>query len=251
VPIHLRPTASLAPRALLPSDPGLALALAQALLEGPRMSNHSRGLWGYTGRAADGGALTIQSTGIGGPSAAIVLDELIELGVTRAIRVGTCSALPAGRPGAAPAIEPAGGSGIGLGDLLIVEAAVAGDGTSRALGAPAAGVVSADRGLGAAISAAATASEAARGRVVSVDLLDGFGAGDLPVGAGEAGVVAVDLETAALFTLGGRRAVAVGCVLVVSATFGDAASERLGDERLALAGERAGRLAAAGLGARG
>jgi purine-nucleoside phosphorylase len=45
-PIHLRPTAELAERVLLPGDPGRALALAQLLIEGPLMFNHHRGLWG-------------------------------------------------------------------------------------------------------------------------------------------------------------------------------------------------------------
>ena len=71
---HLHPTAALAPRALLPGDPGRALALAQELLVSPLMFNHNRGLWGYTGaHRGDGEPLTIQATGIGGPSAAIVL----------------------------------------------------------------------------------------------------------------------------------------------------------------------------------
>ena len=119
-PIHLRPTAAVAERALLPGDPGRALTLAQLLTEQPLMFNHHRGLWGYTGTAADGEPLTIQSTGMGGPSAAIVLHELIELGVRRAIRVGTCGAL-----------DPA----LGLGDLVVAREALAGDGTSTALGA--------------------------------------------------------------------------------------------------------------------
>ena len=92
-PLHVRPTAPLAERALLPGDPGRALALAQALLDAPKMFNHNRGLWGYTGTAADGEPLTIQSTGMGGPSAAIVLEELCDLGLRRAVRVGTCGAL--------------------------------------------------------------------------------------------------------------------------------------------------------------
>ncbi len=54
------------------------------------MSNHARGLWGYSGRTPAGTALTIQSTGMGGPSAALVLGDLAELGVRRAVRVGTC-----------------------------------------------------------------------------------------------------------------------------------------------------------------
>src|SRR5438132_8565274 len=118
--IHLRPTAALAERALLPGDPGRALMLAQSLLAEPRMFNHHRGLWGYTGTAPDGEPLTIQATGMGGPSAAIVFSELIALGAKRAIRVGTCGAL-------APGIE--------LGELIVAREAISADGTSRALGA--------------------------------------------------------------------------------------------------------------------
>ena len=84
------------------------------------MSNHNRGLWGYSGETPEGRPLTIQSTGMGGPSAAIVLHELAELGVRRAIRVGTCGALD-------PALE--------LGQLLRAEAALPEDGVSRGLGA--------------------------------------------------------------------------------------------------------------------
>ena len=59
VPIHLRPSEPLAERVLLPDDPHRALLVAQALLDQPRMFNHARGLWGYTGTAADGQLLTI------------------------------------------------------------------------------------------------------------------------------------------------------------------------------------------------
>src|SRR3954468_6814469 len=95
-PFHLRPTADAADRVLLPGDPGRALALARVVLgDDRRMFNHHRGLWGYTGTAADGARLTIQATGMGGPSAAIVLEELAGLGVRTAIRVGTARAVAA------------------------------------------------------------------------------------------------------------------------------------------------------------
>ena len=84
------------------------------------MFNHHRGLWGYTGVAADGEALTIQSTGMGGPSAAIVVEELIGLGARRLVRIGTCGALA---------------GDLELGDLLAVATVLPGDGTSVALGA--------------------------------------------------------------------------------------------------------------------
>ena len=89
MPARLRPTAPIAPDAILVGDPGRALMLAQELLRQPKMSNHARGLWGYTGETLEGCGLTIQSTGMGGPSATVVLRDLAELGVRRAIRIGT------------------------------------------------------------------------------------------------------------------------------------------------------------------
>ena len=58
------------------------------------MSNHARGLWGYTGETPGGEPLTIQATGMGAPSAAIVLEDLAGLGIRRVIRVGTCVGVP-------------------------------------------------------------------------------------------------------------------------------------------------------------
>lgn len=85
------PVAALAPRAILPDDPGVALRLATELLEDDRkMANHHRGLWGYVGTARDGhGPLTIQSTGVGAASARLVFEQLATEGLELAIRVGT------------------------------------------------------------------------------------------------------------------------------------------------------------------
>jgi uridine phosphorylase len=93
MPARLRPTAPIAADAILVGDPGRALMLAQVLLQQPKMSNHARGLWGYSGLTPDDRELTIQSTGMGGPSASVVLADLAELGVRRAIRIGTCASL--------------------------------------------------------------------------------------------------------------------------------------------------------------
>lgn len=120
MPARLRPTAPIAPEAILVGDPGRALLLAQELLAQPKMSNHARGLWGYSGSTPAGRALTIQSTGIGGPSAALVLGDLAELGVRRAIRVGTCVAF-----------DP----GLRLGERLLVTEAIAVGGSAAAFGA--------------------------------------------------------------------------------------------------------------------
>jgi DeoD family purine-nucleoside phosphorylase len=232
-PIHLRPTAPLAERVLLPGDPGRALALAQCLLEQPRMFNHHRGLWGYTGSASDGEPLTIQSTGMGGPSAAIVLHELISLGARRAIRVGTCGALS---------------DALALGELVVAREALAGDGTSAALGAGA--LTRADRGLTGALIGALERNGGRTphsGRIASTDL---FYESDTRRNRewSAAGALAVEMEAAALFALGAALGVPVACVLAVSDTFAsDGTRTRIEDHVLMGVAETMGAAAATAL----
>src|SRR3954447_19387312 len=159
MPPHLRPNTAYAPDALLPGDPGRALALAQQLLVEPKMSNHARGLWGYTGETPEGRPLSIQATGMGGPSAAIVFHELADLGVRRAVRVGTCGAVD-------PELEHGG--------LVVASDALAEDGTSRALGAGE--TVQPDPDLTARL-AAGLPPGVAPSRIVSTDLFYDAGPG--------------------------------------------------------------------------
>jgi len=225
--IHLRPTAPLAERALLPGDPGRALALAQELLSEPKMFNHHRGLWGYTGAARDGQPLTIQATGMGGPSAAIVLTELIALGVGRAIRVGTCGAL-------APDLS--------LGQLVIAREAICADGASRALGAGER--ARADDALTDSLIAHAPGARA--GTIVSVDLFYDDDASRPRA----ADALAIEMEAATLFAVGANAGVAVACVLAVSDVFdASGARTRIDDRALLGAAERMGAAAVAALGA--
>ena len=230
-PIHLRPTAELAERVLLPGDPGRALALAQCLLQKPLMFNHHRGLWGYTGRAADGEPLTVQSTGMGGPSAAIVLHELAALGARRAIRVGTCGAL---------------NGELELGELLVAREAIAADGASRALGAGER--VQGDPILTEALGQAPSERRRHAGAtVVSTDLFyepDPGREHDWRA----AGAVAVEMEAATLFAVGERTGVEVGCMLVVSDLLGDDGRRRIEEQELERAAEAMGRVATAALG---
>ena len=231
--IHLHPTATLAERVLLPGDPGRALALAQFLLEAPLMFNHNRGLWGYTGTARDGEPLTIQSTGMGGPSAAIVLHELISLGVTRAIRVGTCGAL-----------DP----GLGLGDLVVAREAIAADGTSTALGVER--LAFADPALADALAReAGDGRERAHreGRIVSTDLFYERDSTRNRNWSAE-GALAVEMEAATLFAVGAHAGIQVACILTVSDTFhGPDARVRIDDEALTQAAEAMGSAAVAAL----
>jgi uridine phosphorylase len=218
---HLRPSAPIYADALLPGDPGRALALAQDLMARPRMANHARGLWGYSGNTADGRELTIQSTGLGGPSIAVVLSELAALGVTRAIRIGSCTAL-----------DPR----LGPGAMLV-----------------------AGKALGERVADGSSSSEP--DAVLSKKLVAELGvAGSTAVATtdayydpewerrsarwSEAGATAVDLGTAAVFAVGTRLGLAVASALVVSR---GADGTRLGDDELEAASLKAGRAAAAAL----
>jgi purine-nucleoside phosphorylase len=238
VPVLLHPTAPVAADALLPGDPSRALALAQALLGEPRMSNHAHGLWGYHGYAADGHALTIQATGIGAPSGAMVLADLAELGTTAAVRVGPCVSL---------------GTEHRIGDLLVVERAIAADGTSAALGAGRS--VEPDPGLLDSLRTAA--GKAGRpASVATVDLVWDPAPGRRRQRMPRTeellsdGAVAADMQAAALLSLGERVGVAVGCLLVVSDTV-EGPSSDAAEPRLAEASALAGEIGAAALRASG
>ena len=205
-PNALQPTTSLSERVLLPGDPGRALMLAESLLDGAKMFNHNRGLWGYTGLAPDGEPLTIQSTGMGGPSAAIVIHELVDLGARRLLRVGTCGALA---------------QGLRLGNIVIVTEAIAADGASRALGANERVPSSPDL-LEAVLAAARPPFPDSgqgdhaihQGPVATSDLFyDNRG---LEHQWAAAGALAVEMEAASLFALAAIRAVQAAALLVVS-----------------------------------
>ncbi|HEX3802076.1 MAG TPA: hypothetical protein VHV75_04475 [Solirubrobacteraceae bacterium] len=227
--VHIHQTAELAERVLLPGDPGRALRLAQELLEAPKMLNHNRGLWGYTGTAADGRPLSIQSTGMGGSSAAIVASELIELGARRLLRIGTCGG-----------IDP----GLELGQLLVVGEAIADDGTSQALGGydPLARV-GAPGVLTEALIDSDPPGDLRIAVVVSTDLF--YDADERIASWVAAGAHAVDMEAATIFTLAAKRGVEAGCVLLVSNILGE--SRYIEADSLHAAELRLGKLAIAAL----
>ncbi|HEX5592333.1 MAG TPA: hypothetical protein VFX35_03170 [Solirubrobacterales bacterium] len=221
MPVRLRPTAPIAADAILVGDPGRALMLAQELLEQPKMSNHARGLWGYSGVTAAGHELTIQSTGMGGPSASVVLADLAELGVRRAIRIGTCASL----------------GDLGLGEILIVEEAqpfrgsfVRPETTKEPRDA-----VRPDAALTRRLKEGLP--EAAAGSAVSLDTLHDPERSS-PSLLGEA----ADMQTAALLGAASSRGVAAAALLIVTER---SDSGQLRDEDLESVAKRAGHVAAA------
>jgi len=213
---YLRPTAVIAGDALLVADPGLAMVLAQAVLEKPLMANHHHGLWGYSGSTSSGRELTVQSTGIGGPSTAAVATELAGHGVRRAIRVGSATAL---------------NSQLAAGDLLVAEDGLGLDGISTALGIKR---PVADPELTAALVAAL--GEPRTATVAGYDLP----VAGAPAGRRDqwlaAGAAVADGETAPLLAAAERAGLRVAVALVID---GDADLVELG-ERAALALDQLG-----------
>lgn len=83
----------IAERVLLPGDPLRAKLIAEKFLENPTCYNEVRGTLGFTGKY-NGVDVSVQATGMGQPSMSIYATELFsEYGVKKAIRVGTAGAL--------------------------------------------------------------------------------------------------------------------------------------------------------------
>src|SRR5215216_2730866 len=114
MPIHVRAEqGDYADACLLPGDPLRAKYIAETFLDGAKQKNAERGMLGYTGTFR-GTPVSVQASGMGCPSAGIVIEELVQLGVKRLVRVGTCGGLQ-------PDLE--------IGDLIVAISAVPADQT--------------------------------------------------------------------------------------------------------------------------
>jgi purine-nucleoside phosphorylase len=217
VPVRLTPLEPPAADAIVVGDSRRAFALAQALTVQPRMSHQARGLWGYTGTSESGLDLTVQSTGVGGPSAVAVISDLIGIGTRRIVRLGTCvSTSGRFRPGAA----------------VLVERAIAADGAGRALIAAAEpdrtgndrATVEPDRELFQSLSGLAEPAT-----VSSHDLVARLEHGP-ETSAAPAGMAPVrDLQTAATLALAAKQGVKAAALLIVAE---DRGSGRLAEPEL-------------------
>jgi len=222
--LHAEP-GDYAPVVLLPGDPNRATRMAARLdggLDATQLVNANRGLLGYTG-TLHGVPVSIQTTAMGTPTTSIVVEELLTLGVTTLIRVGTC-----------------GGFGsLDTGDVVVALAAAANTGVGTVLGAGEATAPAADIDV---ISALAQASRDQGlvthvGPIVTSDVFyDPHPAGI--VRWGRRGYLAVEMEAAAVFLLAMRerakgRPVRAGTILTVSDVIRDpeaANTRRVGED---------------------
>jgi purine-nucleoside phosphorylase len=188
-----------APVVLMPGDPLRARWIAETFLEDPTCYTEVRGMYGYTGTWR-GRQVSVQGSGMGQPSLAIYVNELFsEYGVESVVRVGSCGALT---------------ERLALRDVVIATGACTDSSMNRIAfhGLDYAPV--ADFGL---LRGAVEAAEARRDTTFHTGLLfsgDSFypARPELTATMVEYGVLAVEMEASALYTLAakhGRRALAV------------------------------------------
>lgn len=196
---------------LLPGDPGRCEQIA-SYLDDPHLVAYNREYKTYTGTLL-GEKVSVTSTGIGGPSAAIAVEELVKIGADTFIRVGTCGGMNAN-------VIP--------GSIVVANSAIRAEGTSREY-LPIEFPAVADHQVTCALEAAAKSLNLSckvgvvqckdsfygqhepEAQPISDDLLRRWSAWI------RGGCLASEMESAALFVLGSCRSVRTGTVLLVCA----------------------------------
>ncbi|HSH21980.1 MAG TPA: hypothetical protein VK992_05175 [Candidatus Caenarcaniphilales bacterium] len=208
--LHLRAEeGDYAPLVLLPGDPNRATRVAEMFdggLEQTRLVNEHRLLLGYTG-TFNGVPVSVQTSGMGTPSLSIVVEELLRLGARRLIRIGTCGGI---------------GRGIRTGDVVVATAAAPVDGSTRTYlhGDPYAPAADFELTRALVDAGREKAVEPFIGPVASVDVFYNPDE-DYVTKWRSRGVLAFEMEAAALFFLASRAAatgddVKAACILTVS-----------------------------------
>jgi purine-nucleoside phosphorylase len=204
--VHLeaRP-GEIAPIVLLPGDPLRAQFIADSFLDGAVCHNRVRNALGFTGTYR-GVRVSVQSTGMGMPSCAIYVHELLAMyGVRVLVRIGTCGAIRAD---------------LRTRDVVLAQAASTDSAMFRATFAGAAFAASASFDLLHRAHARAT-EQGLHVRVGSVLTSDTFYPDEAALSTwwnpwAEHGVLAAEMETAALYTLAARRGARALSILTVS-----------------------------------
>ena len=196
---------------LLPGDPKRCAKIAK-YFDDPVLIADSREYITYTG-TVDGVKVSVTSTGIGGPSAAIALEELTNCGADTFIRVGTCGGMQ---------------EEVLSGDLVIASGAIRMDGTSREYAPPEYPAVG-DYEILKALEEAAD-NLGMRHHIGVVHCKDAFYGQHNPELLPQSevllqkwdaylrlGCLASEMESATLFIVGGYRKVRTGTVLLTMA----------------------------------
>ena len=194
-----------APFILLPGDPGRATTIASRFdggLANARLVNSNRGLLGYTG-TVNGRPVSVQTSGMGTPSIAVVVEELLRLGARQFVRVGTTGALQ---------------GHLKLGELIIATAASPTDGATATFMGGKPYAPAADFALNHALVHAAERLRVPFhvGPIASIDVFSHYHPDPNFVRPWrEAGVLSVEMEASVLFYLAASRGAQAACLGVV------------------------------------
>ena len=230
MPIHLRAEpGDYAPAVLCPGDPNRAEYIARTFFERARQVNSERGMLGFTG-TFEGRPLSVQTSGMGCPSAAIVYEELIQLGVSRIVRVGTCGAL-----------QPQ----MAMADLVVAMGATPADHTALTYtgGEPHAPVADWELVALAARLALERDERVHVGAIVSIDVFYDPDLGRVRRWAAR-GHLGIDMEASVLYTIAALRGISALTMLTVSDTLYGEERVRIADEELRRGVDRMTELAA-------
>ena len=218
MPIHLTgDSGDYADGCLLPGDPLRAKYIAETFFDDPVEVNTERGMLGYTG-TFHGKRVSVQASGMGCPSAAIVIEELVQLGVKKILRVGTCGGL-----------QP----GMTMGELIVAVSATPADHTATHLvgGEPHAPTADWELVHGAVHHAKELGKKVRVGGIVSSDVFYNPD-GNQYQRWSDRGILGVEMEAATLFTLGALKKIQTGCLLTVSDVVVEGEFQRITDEGL-------------------
>ncbi|WP_420452658.1 purine-nucleoside phosphorylase [Ilumatobacter sp.] len=221
MPIHLSAEpGDYAPNVLCPGDPVRARYIAETFFDpGFRQVNGVRGMLGFTGTFR-GEPISVQTTGMGAPSAGIVFDELAQLGAERLVRVGTCGGLAAG---------------MAMADTVVAVVAAAEDHAPRQLSQLDCHAPTATFAL---VETAARLSREGTDRPVHVGPIVTSGLFYEPDAERyqlwrSLGYVAVEMEAAMMYTVAAMKGMEALALMTVSDIIGDdGQTERIGDDEM-------------------
>ena len=191
---------SIASRVLMPGDPLRAQWVAQTFLDNAEKVHEVRGMYGFTG-SYKGVPVSVQGHGMGMPSVSIYTHELMaEYGVTTAIRIGTCGAID---------------ESVKVRDIILAMSA----GTDSSINRNRFGIDFAPAADFELLSSAYTKAKAAHlsphvGQVYSADLF--YGDTERTISLAKWGVLGVEMEANALYTIAAQFGARALTVLTVS-----------------------------------
>ncbi len=182
---------------LLPGDPGRVDAIAEHLDDVEELTDNRE--YRVVNGRYDDVSLTVCSTGVGCPSAAIAVEELEQVGAQTLLRVGTTGALQ---------------MDIDEGDVVVASAAAKFEGTTRRYESVEYPAVASVDVVNAVVEAAERQDQEVRvGPVVTDDAY--YAEEEISVDWMDAGMLAVEMEAAAIFTLARRYGLRAGAILAV------------------------------------